>query len=92
MENRVWEESRVPLSIAIAMMLRPSTISAEPCTLSWAAVVQGARVRSAAMEAATTRVATTRVAMPQPAVVRVAAIVQFRSCLRDDLAVHPTRG
>ena len=92
MENQVWAESRVPLSIAIAMMLRPSTILAEPCTLSSAAVVQGARVRSAAMEAATTRAATTLVAMPRAAVVRVAAIAQFRSRLRDDLAVHPTRG
>jgi len=97
MENQVWAESRVPLSIAIAMMRRPSTISAKPCRLSSAAVVQGARVRSAAMEpattqAATTQAATTGAAMPQAAVVRMAAIGQFRSRLRDDLAVHPMRG
>ena len=87
-ENQVWgTESRVRLSSAIATMLRPSTISAEPCTLSSAAVVQAARAQSAPMEAATPQAA-----MRQAAVVRVAAIGQFRSRLRDDLAVHPMRG
>jgi len=36
--------------------------------------------------------ATPQAAMRQAAVVRVAAIGQFRSRLRDDLTVHPMRG
>jgi len=69
-ENPVWQmnhpDSHVPLSIAIAMMLRPSMISAGPCTVSLAAVVQRPGVESAAMAPAAME-ATTRAVTVQPA-------------------------